>query len=105
MKYIVRENEPVKFADWKNLKNDNWTPSFNILQGEEKMAVINALMEEQGHICCYCERRLEVGDCHIEHFKPQKGKYGFPEMQLIYDNLLCSCQQELERGEPRSLWQ
>ena len=30
-----------------------------------------------------------------------KDRNKFPERQLDYDNLLCSCQLELEKGEPR----
>jgi len=100
MKYIAKGKEPIQFTEWKNQKNDNWKPAFSVLQGDEKKAVINALKEEQGFICCYCERRIEIEDCHIEHLKPQ-GKDLFPGNQLDYDNLLCSCQRELERGEPR----
>ena len=48
----------------------------------------------------YCERRLSNNDFHIEHLKP-KDKNKFPELQLDYNNLLCSCQLELEKGEPR----
>lgn len=100
MKYIVKEQEPIQFREWKNLENDDWKPTFSILQGDEKRAVIDALKAEQGYICCYCERKLETGDCHIEHLKPQ-GKNLYPEYQLDYDNLICSCQLELEKGEPR----
>jgi uncharacterized protein (TIGR02646 family) len=99
MKHIIKEEEPLTFTTWKSLKNDNWTPLFSILPGEEKKAVIDALKKEQGYICCYCEKRLE-NDCHIEHLKPQ-GQNLFPESQLDYDNLLCSCQLKLKKSEPR----
>ena len=55
-------------------------------------------MKEQGYICCYCERRLTEDDSHIEHFKPQSN----PAVDgLDYTNMLCSCQNQLEPGEPR----
>ncbi|MEN8219842.1 MAG: hypothetical protein ABFS56_26535 [Pseudomonadota bacterium] len=34
----------------------------------------------------------------IEHFRPQKQ---YPELKLEYNNLLCSCQFELQKTEPR----
>lgn len=100
MKYIIKQNEPIELKNWKDLENDNWKPTYDILQGEEKKAVIRSLKEEQGYICCYCERSIETEDCHIEHLKPQ-GRSLYPENQLDYDNFLCSCQSELEKGEPR----
>lgn len=57
-----------------------------------------ALMAEQGYICCYCERRLTNDDSHIEHFRPQSDPTVDP---LDFGNLLCSCQNQLKKGEPR----
>jgi uncharacterized protein (TIGR02646 family) len=99
MKYIAKGQEPATFTRWKNLRNSDWTPTYEALRGNEKRVVMEALKKEQGHLCCYCERRLELNDSHIEHLKPQ-GENLFPENQLDYDNLLCSCQREVERGEP-----
>ena len=100
MKYIVKEAEPIAFTTWKNLANENWKPTYNELSGTEKDTVYDALLKEQGFICCYCERELRKNDYHIEHLKP-KDKHKYPQFQLEYSNLLCSCQRELKSGEPR----
>lgn len=63
-----------------------------------KKAVKQALMTEQGYICCYCEDRLSDDGSHIEHFQPKSDPKIDP---LDFSNLLCSCQNELTRGEPR----
>lgn len=98
MKYIVKQNEPRAFTDWKTSGNQNWQPSYSDLAGAPRNAVKAALQEEQGHLCCYCERRLIDADSHIKHFKPQRDSLVDP---LDYDNLLCSCQNQIKRGEPR----
>lgn len=98
MKYIVKQNEPQDFTDWKMLANDDWQPAYGDLRGATKLAVKNALMAEQGHICCYCERRLTVDDSHIEHFRPQSDPSVDP---LDFSNLLCSCQNQIKKGVPR----
>jgi len=98
MKYIIKGTEPKKFLSWKALANINWQPTYNDLRGEEKQAVKSALMEEQGYICCYCERELSDNDSHIEHFKPQSDR---SVDSLDFSNMLCSCQKQLEQGEPR----
>lgn len=98
MKCIDKQTEPQAFSAWKAMANANWQPSYAELSGKVKESVKEALMQEQGFICCYCERRLTPNDSHIEHFQPQSDTDVDP---LDYANLLCSCQQQLEKGEPR----
>lgn len=98
MKYIVKNVEPQAFTDWKALANEDWKPSYDKLSGVEKQVVKTALMQEQGYLCCYCERRLTDEDSHIEHFRPQHDSLVDP---LDFSNLLCSCQNKLRTGEPR----
>ncbi|MCU7814974.1 MAG: TIGR02646 family protein [Candidatus Thiodiazotropha sp. (ex Rostrolucina anterorostrata)] len=98
MKQIQKQQEPQLFTEWKAQANDDWQPDFGDLGGDEKQAVKQALMREQGEICCYCERRLTDDDSHIEHFRPQSD----PDVDsLDFGNMLCSCQNRLQRGEPR----
>jgi len=73
-------------------------PNWNRLKYQEKKELKRSLIKEQGAICCYCGVRIEPDDSHVEHFRPRNN---YPELQLEYDNLLCSCQSELEKREPR----
>lgn len=100
MKHINKNTEPIEFTEWKKQANEDWQPTFENLSGNEKKAVYKSLKKEQGYICCYCERELLNNDFHIEHFKP-KDKNKFPELELEYSNLLCSCQNNLKKGDPR----
>jgi uncharacterized protein (TIGR02646 family) len=98
MKAIAKHAEPQELIDWKAQANADWQPSFGVLAGELKRTLKLALMREQGWICCYCERRLEENDAHIEHFRPQHD----PAVDALeYANLLCSCQSNLAKGAPR----
>jgi len=98
MKHIVKQPEPEAFSEWKAMANKDWMPTFSLLGGELKKGVKHALMAEQGFLCCYCERKLSDNDSHIEHFRPQHDPAVDP---LDYDNMLCSCQNQLKKGEPR----
>ena len=69
MKHIVKQQEPEAFANWKALANNNWQPTYDTLSGETKKVVKSALMAEQGHICCYCERRLTEEDSQGNRMK------------------------------------
>jgi uncharacterized protein (TIGR02646 family) len=98
MKHIEKNAEPPVLTDWKARANEDWQPDYADLRGDIKKAVKEALMDEQGYICCYCEQRLTDSDSHIEHFKPQSDPAVDP---LDYGNLLCSCQNQVKKGEPR----
>jgi len=98
MKHIIKQREPQVFTDWKSMDSEDWQPTYKNLSGEPKEAVKNALMDEQGYICCYCERRLTDEDSHIEHFRPQSDPAADA---LDYGNMLCSCMNNLQKGEPR----
>ena len=95
MKYIVKQAEPIALKEWKALANDDWQPTYGTLSGEVKKAVKDSLQAEQGGICCYCERELRDEDSHIEHFQPQHDPNVDP---LDYANLLCSCQNRIQKG-------
>ncbi|KAM3091524.1 retron system putative HNH endonuclease [Phormidesmis sp. 146-12] len=89
MKYIRKNQEPPNFTDWKQQANEDWKPDWkNNFQAPEKAETHEALLIEQGYICCYCGRRIDRQSSHIEHLRPQKH---FPELALEYTNLLASC--------------
>lgn len=87
MKQIVKHPEPAAFSLWKAA---NPTATYKDLQGEVKSALKQALIKEQGYLCCYCECRIRNASSHIEHFKP-KGKPAYASLQLDYENLFASC--------------
>ena len=98
MKHIVKGSEPEALIEWKALASEDWQPTYADLSGNVKLAVMTSLMQEQGGICCYCERELHDNDRHIEHFKPQSDDAVDP---LDYSNMICSCQKQIKKGEPR----
>ncbi|MCK4486239.1 MAG: TIGR02646 family protein [Desulfobacterales bacterium] len=97
MKRIVKNPEPNEFTEWKKVPRRKKNPLWSKLYGELKDMVHKALIEEQGHICCYCMNRL-TEDNHIEHIRP---KSTFPDKMFCYNNLLVSCQRDPEALEPR----
>lgn len=98
MKYIDKTNEPEVLKKFKAQANDDWQPTYDNFSGQYKREFHNHLIEEQGHICCYCGERIQSDDSHIEHFKPQ---INHPHLELDYFNLLTSCQNQIQPKEPR----
>lgn len=98
MKYIKKQTEPASLKEWKEQANENWQPSYDKLRNKLKDSIKEALMKEQGYLCCYCEQELTLNDSHIEHFRPQNDPSVDP---LDFSNMLCSCQNQLKKREPR----
>ncbi|MBD2182404.1 TIGR02646 family protein [Planktothrix sp. FACHB-1355] len=99
MKYIRKGEEPEEFTNWKNLENDDWKPSWDDnFQAPQKPVVHQALLREQGYICCYCGMRITRETSHIEHLKPRSI---YPDLALDYTNLMASCQGESEEPPPQ----
>ncbi len=98
MKHIHKGAAPESLAGWIAKGNEDWKPEYSDLPKNIKNTVKEALMTEQGWLCCYCERSLTDEDSHIEHFRPQSNPDVDP---LDFSNMLCSCQNLLKKGEPR----
>ncbi len=98
MKHIVKDQNTSGFDKWVALDDYEWKKTYDDLVNPEKREVKYSLMKEQGHICCYCERQLTDDDSHIEHFNPKSND---ADAALDYTNMLCSCQDQLKKGEPR----
>jgi uncharacterized protein (TIGR02646 family) len=93
MRFIQKKPEPVRFTRWKQMANEDWQPDWDDnFQNPEKPDVLNALLIEQGYICCYCGKRISPTHSHIEHLKPREQCIGDEEkLKLAYDNFLASC--------------
>lgn len=88
MRYITKHTEPAFFREWKSRRSEDWVPTYTNLQKPEKPLLHRTLIDEQEGLCCYCQSMVTPADSHIEHLQPRTL---YPELQLDYDNLLCSC--------------
>lgn len=103
MIYIQKGKEPIAFTRWKK-KHQKAT--YNNLHGKAMLALRNALLQEQGFICCFCgraigkinlnihqiiQKSLNKGDEHNisnAHIVPQSKD---PLRTLDYNNICASC--------------
>lgn len=85
MKHIIKFDEPEDLKEYKRLEG----ACYRDLSKNVKDNLRETLRQEQGGLCCYCERKLD-GKTVIEHIKPKDDRF-FPELQLEYTNLLLSC--------------
>ncbi len=98
MRYIHKKTEPPAILQKVATPTpQNPQPTYRKLRSVKKREIRKILSEEQGFICCYCGQRLSLEDSHIEHLQPQSAA---AHLSLSYDNLLVSCQAELQAGDP-----
>ena len=102
MRYIRKNPSPQAFEDWKNANNPTaWDNLMNQPRHREEGIIYYAkedlrgeLLREQGHLCCYCQQRIEnVESTVIEHLFPRNGAdkdQGRAKM-FDYDNLVAAC--------------
>jgi uncharacterized protein (TIGR02646 family) len=55
---------------------------------ENKDALRHPLLEDQGHLYCYCMRCISIGRMKIEHYRSQKRHR---DLQLDWKNMLAAC--------------
>ena len=85
-------NEPDSFKAWK-VKHPNATTWKSFTKNvKEKKELQDALLKEQGYLCCYCCRSItnatKKEEPTVEHFEL---KALYPDKTFDYANLLVSC--------------
>lgn len=97
MKHVTKGSPAPEFVAWKVSDDPNWAPGYNDLQNPQKRKLHESLLSEQGWVCCYCGRQIDLHDSHIEHFRPQER---YDNLALSYVNLHASCIRETKPGSP-----
>jgi len=64
MKRITKQNPPNSFLSWRDRGDPDWHPSYSDLAGQPKIDLHDALLQEQGYICCYCGMGIARDNSH-----------------------------------------
>jgi len=87
MKSIEKGREPNSLIEYRASQHQPY--SRNVFDDfAHKDELREALLQEQGHLCCYCMRRITADAMKIEHWASQSQRR---ELALSYDNLLGAC--------------
>jgi uncharacterized protein (TIGR02646 family) len=84
---IIKTIQPPSLLQAKK----NGVTLYDDLGKREKVDLRNKLLNDQGYICCYCQKRLPhkfIVKSKIEHFRSQENN---PQLQLEYRNLFIAC--------------
>jgi uncharacterized protein (TIGR02646 family) len=103
MKQINKSQEPNSLVRHRASQHS----FFYNIPLQTKGELRQSLLIEQGHICCYCMKRIPEKiekdgilsyDMKVEHFQCQDN---FPDLQLTYTNLFGACTGN--EGKPKKL--
>ena len=88
MIYIKKGKEPDSLTKYKKQK-------FAYYDGyNEKDDVREMLLKEQGYLCAYCMRRIDINHMKIEHWFPENELSDIE--RLDYRNMLGSCEGHID---------
>jgi uncharacterized protein (TIGR02646 family) len=93
MKFITKRIEPNSLVEHRAKEY----AGYDNIPTDTKKELKEALLMEQGHVCCYCMKRIHFEDMKVEHWKPQR----YVELSLLYINMLGAC--DGNEGNPRHL--
>jgi uncharacterized protein (TIGR02646 family) len=97
---IHKASEPECFPAWKKQKGHHGLPPPEPRVENNKLR--EALVDEQGGLCCYCGRGIDADPdpdgSHIEHFRPQAR---YPDLATEYGNIHASCNSKSNCGEAK----
>jgi uncharacterized protein (TIGR02646 family) len=105
---LVHGQEPIELTEY-NANYPAAVPSDFDSHAEFKrikQLIKQALYRDQGGLCVYCERKLEVSEeSHIEHIKPkaaqQPTQQAFPALAFTYTNFAHSCINDITCGQKK----
>lgn len=92
MRKIQKGESPEWFEIWKDqfrCRNGREATYKEDFPDHERRKLRRDLLEEQGYICCYCMKRIDIDSSHLEHFWP---KSRFQDLDMDYRNMLASCE-------------
>jgi len=72
MKFVKKAGEPHDYKAWRKLVKGTQDEHYQIgLKNPLKAKLHEALVREQGYLCAYTMKRIDRGNSHIEHIKPE----------------------------------
>jgi len=91
MRKISKENPPPALTEWIAANKKGPNCNYNSVGGELRKVIREALITEQGGLCAYTGRKMDVDSCHIEHLKPQQHCIDLED--VAYKNLVAAVPQ------------
>lgn len=95
MKHIIKTGPPREYADWCKLVKGKENEDYRNVHSNERTPLKKSLIKEQGSLCAYTLKRIDLETCHVEHLKPEsKCRKDEKGSDLYYDNMVACFPKE-----------
>jgi uncharacterized protein (TIGR02646 family) len=71
MKFVQKGGAPIQYRIWVRTVAGTDKETYSEVPGNMRALVLAALGREQGEICAYTMKRIDMNTSHIEHLKPE----------------------------------
>lgn len=88
MRQINKQAPPPALTQWIAANQNGPNCGYGSVSGALRQIIRASLVAEQGCLCAYSGRRIDVNSCHIEHLKPQAHCQGIED--VTYRNLVAA---------------
>jgi uncharacterized protein (TIGR02646 family) len=96
MRFINKTLSPQELEEWKLQRLDaGQSLTYNDLSGNPQSILKTKLLDEQKHLCCYCQQVITLQNSTIEHFLPQ-ALFKRHEVDYLNLHLVCKCSRGLK---------
>ncbi|MFT5328930.1 MAG: hypothetical protein ACI9KA_000007 [Parasphingorhabdus sp.] len=88
MRQIKKQAPPAALTEWIAANQNGPNCGYGSVSSELRKIIRESLVAEQGCLCAYSGRKIDVDSCHIEHLKPQAHCQGNED--VTYRNLVAA---------------
>lgn len=88
MRQIRKQAPPPALTEWIAANQNGPNCGYSSVSSELRKIIRTSLVAEQGGLCAYTGRTIDVESCHIEHLKPQAYCQGIED--VTYRNLVAA---------------
>lgn len=102
MKYIQKTECPNSYSDWCTKVAGTNKSDWREVPSAQKNMILAAMIEDQGGLCAYTMRRINIKSSHVEHIKPRsRCQQDLCGSDLDYSNLVACFPRHDVKGQPR----
>jgi uncharacterized protein (TIGR02646 family) len=100
MRTIDKRSEPGDHTEWRAANQGDVNYGYDLMGAKLRETVKESLLKEQGWICAYTGRAINMDTSHIEHLLPQKSWKAQRGLDVDYNNMVACWPEPGHKPEP-----
>lgn len=91
MKRIIKQGQSHTYTGWRDIMKGKENEDYRLMPSDIREDLLSTLISEQGYLCGYTMRRVDINTSHVEHVKPEsvcRAEQPPRGLDLDYDNMI-----------------